>query len=244
MGLRRRLTEMQRRFALNLVNRRDLNGKQCAEEAGYKNGNVRASELQNPKRFPLVTKYIDELRVSTLNENKALIAGHLKDFNFMIQQAKRSLEQDMKKGNHRKVIQIGRKFKEIFDVFYYRQKIIVYLAEETRPYKTAHYKIGKTMDSVEARSSGRADNPFGLNYIGYFEYTSENGFNLERTLHSFFKNFSTYNSTYNTTASEWFTMKKRKIMVKYFIKVGNYLLQRHRCMNRYIECGNGGYYKK
>ena len=65
MGAITRLTEMQRRFAHEIVsNEGRKNGTECAVAAGYAedSAGVRAAELQNPKRFPLVVKYIGELR--------------------------------------------------------------------------------------------------------------------------------------------------------------------------------------
>ena len=64
MGLPKRLTKMQRAYAFNIVNRKDLNQTQCAVEAGYakKGARPRGSELQNPDQYPLVVKYIDELK--------------------------------------------------------------------------------------------------------------------------------------------------------------------------------------
>ena len=65
MGAITRLTEMQMKFAHEVVsNEGRKNGTECAISAGYANDSagVRAAELQNPKRFPLVVKYIGELR--------------------------------------------------------------------------------------------------------------------------------------------------------------------------------------
>ena len=65
MGLPKRLTEMQMKFAHLLVsNEGRMNGYECAKEAGYSEDRARvtASELQSPKKYPLVVKYIGELR--------------------------------------------------------------------------------------------------------------------------------------------------------------------------------------
>jgi len=65
MGVPKRLTEMQMKFAHEIVtNEGRKNGFECAKDAGYAedSARVRASELQNPKLFPLVVKYIGELR--------------------------------------------------------------------------------------------------------------------------------------------------------------------------------------
>ena len=53
------------KFAHEIVtNEGRMNGEECARNAGYAHDSarVRASELQNPRRFPLVVKYIGELR--------------------------------------------------------------------------------------------------------------------------------------------------------------------------------------
>ena len=65
MGVPKRLTEMQMKFAHEVVsNEGRKNGFECAVAAGYAedSARVRASELQNPKIYPLVVKYIGELR--------------------------------------------------------------------------------------------------------------------------------------------------------------------------------------
>ena len=65
MGVPKRLTEMQMKFAHEVVsNEGRKNGFECAVSAGYAedSARVRASELQNPKVYPLVVKYIGELR--------------------------------------------------------------------------------------------------------------------------------------------------------------------------------------
>ena len=65
MGVPKRLTEMQMKFAHEIVSNEGRKyGYECAIEAGYEKdrSRVTASELQNPKKFPLVVKYIGELR--------------------------------------------------------------------------------------------------------------------------------------------------------------------------------------
>ena len=65
MGAVTRLTELQMKFAHEIVsNEGRKNGTECAISAGYAedSAGVRAAELQSPKRFPLVVKYIGELR--------------------------------------------------------------------------------------------------------------------------------------------------------------------------------------
>ena len=65
MGVPKRLTEMQMKFAHEIVSNEGRKyGYECAIEAGYEKdrSRVTASELQNPKKFPLVVRYIGELR--------------------------------------------------------------------------------------------------------------------------------------------------------------------------------------
>lgn len=65
MSLPKKLTEMQIKFAYELVtNEGRKTGTECAIEAGYSKDRavVTASELQNPKLYPLVVQYIGELR--------------------------------------------------------------------------------------------------------------------------------------------------------------------------------------
>ena len=56
---------MQMKFAYELVtNEGRKTGTECAVEAGYSKdrATITASELQNPKKYPLVVQYIGELR--------------------------------------------------------------------------------------------------------------------------------------------------------------------------------------
>ena len=65
MGLPKKLTEMQIKFAYELVtNEGRKTATQCAIDAGFAKESARqyASQLQNPKLYPLVVKYIGELR--------------------------------------------------------------------------------------------------------------------------------------------------------------------------------------
>jgi phage terminase small subunit len=65
MGVPKRLTEMQKRFAEHLVyNEGKTTAREAAIAAGYNKdrASVEASELQNPKLSPLVVKYLGELR--------------------------------------------------------------------------------------------------------------------------------------------------------------------------------------
>ena len=61
----KRLTEMQRKFAQELVSNEGRKyAYQCAIDAGYSadRSRVTAAELVNPKKFPLVVSHIGELR--------------------------------------------------------------------------------------------------------------------------------------------------------------------------------------
>ena len=65
MGVPKRLTEMQKRFAEYLVfNEGRTTGSEAAIAAGYSKDRCRqeASELQNPRQSPLVVQYIGKLR--------------------------------------------------------------------------------------------------------------------------------------------------------------------------------------
>ena len=65
MGLPKQLSEQQKKFAELLVyNEGRKTPTECALEAGYAEGSahVRASELRNANKYPLVVKYIGELR--------------------------------------------------------------------------------------------------------------------------------------------------------------------------------------
>ena len=65
MGVPKRLTEMQQKFAQLLVtNEGRKTPTECAIEAGYakERATITASELQSPRKYPLVVKYIGEIR--------------------------------------------------------------------------------------------------------------------------------------------------------------------------------------
>ena len=65
MGVPKRLTEMQMKFAHELVSNEGRKyAYQCAIDAGYAKDRARqtAWELQHPKHHPLVVKYIGEIR--------------------------------------------------------------------------------------------------------------------------------------------------------------------------------------
>ena len=71
MGVPKRLTEMQMKFAEYLVfNEGRTTGVEAAIAAGYSKDRARieASELQNPTLSPLVVQYIGSLREENLKK--------------------------------------------------------------------------------------------------------------------------------------------------------------------------------
>ena len=80
MGLPKLLTEQQKKFCELLVyNEGRKTPTECATEAGYAAGSshVRASELRNPNRFPLVVKYIGELRSEVQKKYEVTFERHI-----------------------------------------------------------------------------------------------------------------------------------------------------------------------
>ena len=80
MGLPKRLTEMQKRFAEYIVfNEGRTTGADAAIAAGYseKRARVEASELQNPRLSPLVVQYIGALREEKLKKYEVTYDKHV-----------------------------------------------------------------------------------------------------------------------------------------------------------------------
>ena len=80
MGVPKRLSEMQMKFANLLVsNEGRLYAYECAIEAGYEKERARitASELQNPKLFPLVVSYIGKLREENQKKYEVTYGKHI-----------------------------------------------------------------------------------------------------------------------------------------------------------------------
>ena len=80
MGVPKRLTEMQKRFAEYIVfNEGKTTGMEAAIAAGYSKdrSRVEASELQNPKLSPLVVKYIGELREENQKKYEITFERHI-----------------------------------------------------------------------------------------------------------------------------------------------------------------------
>ena len=84
MGVPKRLTEMQQRFAEFLVFG-DENGPmtktEAALRAGYspKRARQEGSELTNPKLSPLVVKHIGELKEERLKKHEVTYDGHISE---------------------------------------------------------------------------------------------------------------------------------------------------------------------
>jgi hypothetical protein len=82
MGLPKRLTEMQQRFAEFLVfggPEGPMTQSEAALAAGYspKRARQEGSELCNPKLSPLVVKYIGQLKEERLRKHEVTYEGHV-----------------------------------------------------------------------------------------------------------------------------------------------------------------------
>ena len=89
MGVPKRLTEMQKRFAEYLIfNEGRTTGTDAAIAAGYssKRAKVEASELQNPRLSPLVVQYIGALREEKLKKFEVTYDKHVAELG-MIREA-------------------------------------------------------------------------------------------------------------------------------------------------------------
>tara|TARA_R100001480_G_scaffold29556_1_gene40174 strand:+ start:294 stop:923 length:630 start_codon:yes stop_codon:yes gene_type:complete len=90
MGVPKRLTEMQMKFAHEVVtNEGRKTGYECAKAAGYAedSARVRASELQSPKVYPLVVKYIGELREEYQKKYAVTFERHISELGKIRQDA-------------------------------------------------------------------------------------------------------------------------------------------------------------
>ena len=90
MGLPKLLTEQQKKFAELLVyNEGRKTPTECAQEAGYAEGSchVRASELRNPNKFPIVVKYIGELRTEIQKKYEVNFERHITELGRIRQEA-------------------------------------------------------------------------------------------------------------------------------------------------------------
>jgi len=80
MGVPKRLTEMQMKFANELIaNEGRKSAFECAVIAGYAadRARVTASELQSPKMYPLVVQYIGELRTEFQKKYEITFENHI-----------------------------------------------------------------------------------------------------------------------------------------------------------------------
>ena len=82
MGVPKRLTEMQKRFAEALVFGTEdgpVTKTEAAVLAGYSKDRARqeGSELTNPKQFPLVVQYIGNLKEEKLKKYEVTYDGHV-----------------------------------------------------------------------------------------------------------------------------------------------------------------------
>tara|TARA_R110000744_G_scaffold377622_2_gene492843 strand:+ start:45 stop:527 length:483 start_codon:yes stop_codon:yes gene_type:complete len=90
MGLPKLLTEQQKKFSELLVyNEGRKTPTECAKEAGYAEGSchVRASELRNPNKFPLVVRYIGELRSEVQKKYEVTFEKHVTELGRIREQA-------------------------------------------------------------------------------------------------------------------------------------------------------------
>ena len=90
MGLPKILTEQQKKFAELLVfNEGRMSPTECAYEAGYAEGpcHVRASELRNPNKFPLVVKHMNNLRAEMQKKYEITYERHITELARIRQEA-------------------------------------------------------------------------------------------------------------------------------------------------------------
>ena len=92
MGLPKRLTEMQKRFAEYLVfggPDGPLSKSEAAELAGYspKRSRVEGSELTNPRLSPLVVQYIGKLQDERLQKHEVSYSKHIAELDRIKQAA-------------------------------------------------------------------------------------------------------------------------------------------------------------
>ena len=82
MGVPKRLTEMQKRFAEYLIfggPSGPVNKAEAAELAGYSKKRCRqeGAELTNPRQAPLVVKYLDELKIEKMLKYGVTYESHV-----------------------------------------------------------------------------------------------------------------------------------------------------------------------
>ena len=82
MGLPKKLTEMQIKFAQELVtNEGRKTATECAIDAGYAKDRaaITASELQSPKKYPLVVQYIGKIRTEYQKKYDVTYERHISE---------------------------------------------------------------------------------------------------------------------------------------------------------------------
>jgi len=82
MGRQKELTEMQKRFALELVANEGRKTKyECAIDAGYAKDRARVtgSELTNPQKYPMVVQYIGQLREEYQKKYEVTYERHISE---------------------------------------------------------------------------------------------------------------------------------------------------------------------
>jgi phage terminase small subunit len=80
MGVPKKLTEQQIKFCqLMVANEGRKTQTECAIEAGYAEGSaqVKSSQLMNPNNYPLVAKYIGELREENQKKYSVTFEKHI-----------------------------------------------------------------------------------------------------------------------------------------------------------------------
>ena len=93
MGLPKKLTEQQMRFAYELVtNEGRKTATECAIDAGFSKDSARqyASKLQNPSLYPLVAQYIGRLRAEKLKKYDITYEKHLAELGKIRDEARES----------------------------------------------------------------------------------------------------------------------------------------------------------
>ena len=90
MGLPKKLTEQQMKFAYELVtNEGRMTATECAVDAGFAEETARsyASKIQNPKLHPRVVKYIGELREEWQKKYEVTYEKHIGELGKIRQEA-------------------------------------------------------------------------------------------------------------------------------------------------------------
>ena len=93
MTQEKRLTELQMKFAQELVTSEGRKTKtECAIDAGYAKdrASTTAAELTNPRKFPLVVKYIGELREEYQKKYEVTFDRHITELAKIRQEALKS----------------------------------------------------------------------------------------------------------------------------------------------------------